>query len=83
MNYRVAMNFVNCLLRNTYQLKQIMLEWTGHRSITSLDTYINLAFDELSEIDELKERILSTPSNHVINTHINFLENSLNNNLPI
>lgn len=71
------------LLLNTYRLKQIMLEWTGHRSITSLDTYINLAFDELSEIDELKERILATPSNHVINTHINFLENSLNNNLPI
>ena len=71
------------MLLNTYRLKQIMLEWTGHRSITSLDTYINLAFDELCEIDKLKERILATPSNHVINTHINFLEDSLNNNLPI
>ncbi|MDV4247874.1 site-specific integrase [Acinetobacter baumannii] len=71
------------MLLNTYRLKQIMLEWTGHRSITSLDTYINLAFDELSEIDKLKEKILTTPSNHVINSHIKFLENSLNNNFPI
>lgn len=46
------------MLLNTYRLKQIMLEWTGHKSIISLDTYINLAFDELSEIDKLKERMM-------------------------
>ena len=71
------------MLLNTYRLKQIMLEWTGHSSITSLDTYINLAFDDLTEIEKLKEKILTSPNNYFINEHVNFLENSLNNNQPI
>jgi len=60
-----------------------MLEWTGHSSITSLDTYINLAFDDLTEIEKLKEKIRTSPNNYFINEHVNFLENSLNNNQPI
>jgi integrase len=35
-------------LLSTESLKQRMLEWTGHTSILSLNTYISLAFDELS-----------------------------------
>ena len=71
------------MLLNTYRLKQIMLEWTGHSSITSLDTYINLAFDDLTEIKKLKDKIMTKPNAYFINEHVNFLENSLNKNEPI
>lgn len=71
------------ILLNTNRLKQIMLEWTGHSSIESLDNYINLAFEELIEVDKVKNKILVNSSIYFMDKHINNLEKSLDNNLPI
>lgn len=35
-------------LLETEKIKQIVQQWTGHKSLTSLDVYINLAFDEVT-----------------------------------
>lgn len=39
------------LLMNTNKFQQIMQQWTGHTSIESLNTYINLAYEDLSNVN--------------------------------
>ena len=39
-------------LLNTEAFKQQLQQWTGHSQLTSLDTYIHLAFVELSHMDK-------------------------------
>lgn len=49
--FEAADDFRRALL-NTSALRQRLKEWTGHKNINTLDHYIDLAFDELSNFDE-------------------------------
>ena len=40
-------------LLNTEAFKQQLQQWTGHSQLSSLDTYIDLAFSELSHMDKV------------------------------
>lgn len=47
-NYETADEFQFALM-NKESLKEVVRQWTGHKRLSSLDTYIHLAFEELSQ----------------------------------
>jgi len=58
------------------KLKLIVQQWTGHKSIKSLDTYIDYAFLEEKNIDALIDKVLTKTSIFSITEKIKELENS-------
>lgn len=56
------------------KLKLIVQQWTGHRSLSSLDTYIDYAFLQDRNIDVLIEKVLNKTSPFSITEKIRELE---------
>lgn len=71
------------VLLNTNRLKQILIEWTGHSSIHSLDTYINLAFDELTKISEIKKNFIPIENDKFTKERLKFIKDLIEKNRNI
>jgi integrase len=61
------------LLLSTQKFQQIIQQWTGHTSIESLNTYINLAYADLSNMQETIDNMLEDINFDLINQKINLL----------
>lgn len=71
------------VLLNTNRLKQILIEWTGHSSIHSLDTYINLAFDDLTKISEIKNNFVYLENDKFTKERLKFIKDLIEKNKNI
>ncbi len=71
------------ILLNTNRLKQILIEWTGHSSIQSLDTYINLAFDDLTKISEIKNNFILLQNDKFTKERLKFIKDLIEKNRNI
>lgn len=71
-------------LLNTDAFKQQLQQWTGHSQLSSLDTYIDLAFAELSHMDKVYNAVqLTAAVNVVINRLESLKQDTKNGNVPI
>ena len=61
------------LLINTHKFQQIIQQWTGHTSLESLNVYINLAYSDLSKINQTIENVVSKVNLALITEKINLL----------
>ncbi|WP_288366457.1 tyrosine-type recombinase/integrase [uncultured Acinetobacter sp.] len=66
------------LLINTHKFQQIIQQWTGHTSLESLNVYINLAYSDLSNIDQTIENVISKVDLALITEKINILTEFIN-----
>ncbi|ANQ29347.1 hypothetical protein BA894_23495 [Vibrio natriegens] len=63
---------------NTERFKRQLQQWTGHRKLSSLETYIHLAFDALSEQPKVYSAMRLNSSINTINTVLDTLKLQLN-----
>ena len=63
---------------NTHKFQQIIQQWTGHSSLESLNVYINLAYSDLSNIDQTIENVISKVDLTLITEKINMLTEFIN-----
>lgn len=66
------------MLINTHKFQQIIQQWTGHSSLESLNVYINLAYSDLSNIDQTIENVISKVDLTLITEKINMLTEFIN-----
>lgn len=59
--FETSDDFSKALL-DTYSLRQQLMQWTGHKSIHSLERYIHLAFDEVRNSRQLLSKHVYVPT---------------------
>lgn len=64
-------------LISTETFKQEVLEWTGHKSTESLDTYIHLAFSEFSGLSRTVDKVHLLNSTESIDRSLSSLQSEL------
>ncbi|WP_299139221.1 tyrosine-type recombinase/integrase [uncultured Vibrio sp.] len=65
---------------NTEAFKMKLKEWTGHRYLTSLETYIHLAFEEIHGLKQIIDKALLRDSVNIVQKEVKALEVLLANN---
>lgn len=70
-------NGIRDLLLASEELKTKILEWTGHKTIKSLDVYISLAFDELTDFKKVYNLVHASRSIDALRSNVKDLKNQI------
>ena len=64
-------------------LKQQVQQYTGHGSIDSLDTYIDLAFDEVANLRAVVNSVHLQGAYEAFDSNVEILHRELENGIPV